>query len=193
MTVKTETGLYPNLHMIEEARKNWGWFLGLGILLVLLGAIMIGSAYYTTVFSVMLFGALLVSGGVIQFIQAFMARKWSGLFLSLLLAILYLITGILCVVKPTSAAISLTLLIAGFCLVGGLFRMLSSVMLRFEEWGWVFFNGLVTFILGLLIYSNWPISGTWVIGLFIGIDLILTGWSWVLLSLFVRRSLKVEG
>jgi uncharacterized membrane protein HdeD (DUF308 family) len=66
--------------------------------------------------------------------------------------------------------------------------MLSSVLIRFEQWGWVFFNGLITFLLGVMIYSDWPLSGLWVIGMFIGIDLILTGWSWIVLSLAARSN-----
>ncbi|MBS0656247.1 MAG: DUF308 domain-containing protein [Verrucomicrobia bacterium] len=171
---------------IESVRKNWGWFLALGLLLVALGAGVVSSAYYATVFSVVLFGALLICTGVVQFIQAFLARKWSGIFLALFLSVLYLVTGVMCVSNPTMSAIGLTLGIAAFCFVAGIFRMLASLMLRFDHWGWVFFNGLVTFILGILIYSDWPVSGLWLIGLFIGIDIILSGWSWIFLSLAAR-------
>ena len=160
---------------VENIRNNWGWFFALGLLLIALGAAVIGSSYYATVFSVILFGFFLLAAGVIQIAQAFLARKWSGLFLSLLLGVLYIVTGFLCVAKPTVTAIGLTFWIAAFCFVAGLFRMLTSLILRFDQWGWVFFNGLVTFILGVMIYSDWPISGLWVIGIFIGVDLILSG------------------
>lgn len=175
------------LNHIHEVRGNWGWFLGLGILLILLGCAIIGSSYYATIFSVILFGFFLLSAGIVQIIQAFLARKWSGLFLSLFLGILYIITGVICIARPTTAAISITLWIAAFCMVVGLFKMFGSAIVRFEEWGWVFFNGLVTFLLGIMIYTSWPISGLWVIGLFIGVDLILAGWSWLILALGVRK------
>lgn len=171
---------------IEAVQRNWGWFLVFGIALLALGCVAVSSAFYTTVFSVILLGMFLMAGGVIQIAQAFMANKWSGLFLSLLLGVLYIVTGGLCVAKPAIAAVSLTLWIAAFCFIAGLFRMSASVWMRFHHWGWVFFNGLVTFILGILIFAEWPLSGLWVIGLFIGIDLILTGWTWILLSLAAR-------
>ena len=63
-------------------------------------------------------------------------------------------------------------------------------MMRFEHWGWVLFNGLITFVLGLMIYQQWPLAGLWIIGLFVGIDMILSGWSWLLLSLSARKSIK---
>lgn len=177
-------------HETSQIQKNWGWFLALGSLLVILGLIVISSSYYATVFSVILLGVLLVMAGVVQVVEAFMAHKWSGLLLSLLIGILYLVTGFLCITKPAQAAIALTFWIAAFCFIAGLFRMLASVAIRFPNWGWVFFNGLVTFILGLMIYSEWPISGLWVIGLFLGIDLLLTGWSWIVLSLTSRPAIK---
>lgn len=174
---------------IESVRQNWGWFLALGILLVLLGAAIIGSSYFATMFSVIIFGLFLLCAGVVQIFQAFLARKWSGLFLSLFLGILYIVTGFLCMGRPETAAISITLWIAAFCFVVGIFKMLASVIVRFNQWGWVFFNGLITFLLGAMIYADWPLSGLWVIGLFIGVDLILAGWSWIVLSLTARTKI----
>lgn len=174
---------------LEEVRDHWGWFLALGILLIVLGFGVIGSSFAATIFSVFILGVFLLGAGIIQIVQAFMARKWSGVFLSILLGCLYLITGFLCVTRPGVAAISLTWWIAAFLFVAGLFRMLSALIIRFDQWGWVFFNGLVTFILGALIYSDWPVSGLWVIGLFVGVDMILTGWSWLVLSLSAKNYL----
>lgn len=173
---------------IEGAKKNWGWFLGLGVLLVLLGVGIASLASYATIFSVFTLGVFLVAAGVVQFIQAFMAKKWSGFFLSLLLGALYLVTGFLCVTKPAAAAVSITLWIAAFCFIAGIFRMITALLFRFDQWGWVFINGLVTFLLGAMIYSNWPVSGLWVIGLFIGVDLILAGWTWIVLSLTAKNA-----
>jgi uncharacterized membrane protein HdeD (DUF308 family) len=175
------------LSKLNEVRENRGWFLLFGLFLIALGIAIISDAYLATVFTVVALGIFLICAGVVQIAQAFVARKWSGVFLELFLGILYIVTGFLCVAKPRTAAISITLWIAGFCIIVGLFRMLTALFLRFEQWGWVFLNGLVTFILGWLIYSNWPISGLWVIGLFIGIDLILSGWAWVILALTARQ------
>lgn len=174
------------LSHIQGIKENWGWFFALGVLLILLGISIISSSFYATIFSIILLGIFLIGAGIVQVVQAFLARKWSGLFLSLFLGILYIVTGFLCVTKPAISAINITLWIAGFCFLIGLFKMISSLILQFEHWGWVFFNGLVTFLLGLMIYSDWPLSGLWVIGLFIGIDMILSGWSWLFLSLSAR-------
>ena len=171
---------------LKEAKQNWIWFLALGILLLILGVGVAGSAYYATVFSVVLFGIFLFSAGIIQFVQAFMARKWSALFLCVFLGAIYLITGFLCITKPETAAIGITFWIAAVCFLVGLFRMIASLVIRFDHYGLVFFNGLVTFLLGGMIFADWPLSGLWVIGLFIGVDLILSGLTWIALSLDAR-------
>ncbi len=173
----------------EAVRKKWGWFLLLGLVLVLLGAYVINQAFVATLFSVFFFGMLVAGAGVIQVVQAFMARRWSGFFLSLLLGVLYLVAGALCMVRPEEAAINITLLLSAFLFVSGLFKIVAALSMSFERSGWVLFNGIVTFILGLLIYNQWPLSGLWVIGLFVGVDMILSGWSWILLSFVARKSI----
>lgn len=185
-----QLGSSPNFREINGIRQHWGWFLAFGILLLILGMIAISAAFYTTVFSVFLFGILLLVGGGVQIAQSFLARKWSGVFLSLLLGVLYVVTGFLCVFKPTAMAVGLTLWIAAFCFIAGIFRMVNSAVLRFDHWGWVFFNGLITFLLGALILADWPLSGLWVIGLFVGIDMILTGWTCIMLSTLIKPRVR---
>lgn len=182
---------YPShIYDDKEIKKNSGWFLAFGLLMIVLGITAVSSAFYATIFSVFLFGLLLIGMGIAQLIQCTLAHKWQGFFVSLLLGVLYTVTGAMLVAKPATAAVTITFWIAAFCFVAGLFRMLSSLILRFEKWGWVFFNGLVTFILGILIFSDWPVSGLWIIGFFIGIDMILSGWSWVLLSISKKRQVQ---
>ena len=80
-----------------------------------------------------------------------------------------------------------TLLLASFFMVGGLFRMISAVAGQFRNWGWVLVNGVIALILGIMIWQQMPFSGLWVIGTFLGIDLIFSGWSYVSLGLGVRK------
>jgi uncharacterized membrane protein HdeD (DUF308 family) len=107
--------------------------------------------------------------------------------LHLLVGVLYVLVGFIIIDQPLNAAIELTLLIAIFLMVSGIFRVVFAVAERFAGSGWVLLNGVVTFVLGLLIYKQWPASGLWVIGLFIGIDLIFNGWAWVALALGLRQ------
>lgn len=172
---------------LEEFRRNANWFLALGIILIILGTVALGRSIFVTLASMVFLGWLLVIGGVIEAVQAFWQRQWGGFFLHLLGGVLYVIVGLMVVVNPQVGALALTLLMALFFLIAGAFRIIGSLTMRFPEWRWVLLNGIVTFLLGLLIWKQWPSSAFWVIGLFIGINLIFTGWSWVMLSLTARR------
>jgi uncharacterized membrane protein HdeD (DUF308 family) len=182
-----EIGIIHDFHEIDEVKNHWGCFFALGILLIILGCVAISSSILVTMFTIVVTGCILLAAGIVQIAHGFWARRWKGMFVPVLLGLLYGVTGVLCITNPAASAMSLTLLIGAFCFAGGLFRMISSLFLRFSHWGWVFFNGLVTFVLGILIVSQWPVSGLWVIGLFIGVDILLAGISLTSLSLSARR------
>jgi len=171
----------------EELRRNWGWFLALGIFLVILGVIALGASVAMTIASIVLFGWLMIIGGAVEALHAFWRQRgWGGVFIDLLSGILYVVVGFLMVANPGVAAVTLTLLIALFLMFGGLFRIIVAVMLRFPHWGWLAFHGLINLVLGVAIWRQWPLSGLWVIGLFIGVDLLLNGWSLIMLGLAAR-------
>jgi uncharacterized membrane protein HdeD (DUF308 family) len=172
---------------LERLRKNWGWFVALGIVLMILGALAIGWALVTTLVSVLFIGWLMIVGGVLQAGHAFWQGSWSSLFLDLFIGILYFVTGMVILVNPGVAAIALTLVIASFLLVGGIFRIAAAFALPTESRGWLLLNGVIAVILAILIWSEWPLSGLWVIGLFVGIDMILNGWSLVMLGIVAHR------
>ena len=77
-------------------------------------------------------------------------------------------------------------MIALFLLVAGLFRIVASLLIQFHDWGWVLLNGIITLILGLMILRQFPSSGLWVIGMFVGIDMLFNGWTWIMLSIGLR-------
>ncbi len=174
---------------IETLRSNRLWFLILGIAMVVIGTFAIGWACIATVTvtAMWLFGFLLLASGIAEIVHSFWIGRWSGMLVHLLIGVLYALVGFLVIDQPASAAVQVTLLIAIFLMVGGLFRIVLAVSERFTGWGWVLLNGAVTFLLGLLIYKQWPGSSLWVIGLFIGIDLIFNGWAWIGLWLGLRR------
>src|SRR5262249_8079248 len=113
-------------------------------------------------------------------------RNWQGFVLHLLAGVLYLIVGGLMVEHPLGAAAGITLMLAAIFIVGGVLRIVISVTQRFTGWLWVLANGIITLLLGVPIWRQWPESSLWVIGLFVGIDLILAGWSWVMVGLAVK-------
>jgi uncharacterized membrane protein HdeD (DUF308 family) len=182
------TGSHPGWHVIgaEEVRRSWGWFLALGIVLILLGMMALSLAVLATLVSVVVFGWFLLLGGVLSVIHAFMRRRWGGFFLELFAGILYVVFGLMVVGNPAEGAVVLTLLIAVFLMLGGIFRIVTALTVRFHHWVWVLLNGVISLLLGVMIWSQWPLSGLWVIGLFIGIDMVFYGLSLVMLALTVR-------
>jgi uncharacterized membrane protein HdeD (DUF308 family) len=172
---------------MDEVRQHRLSFFIWGILLIILGFVAIGSSGVTTLISVMLLGWILIFSGIFAVIHGLTHRRWHGFFLNLLAGLLNAVVGLLMVSNPVLAAATLTLLIAMLLIVAGTFRFVIGFSLPFEHRGWLIFNGIIAILLGLSIWSSWPISGLWVIGLFIGIDLIVDGWTEVMLSLMARR------
>jgi uncharacterized membrane protein HdeD (DUF308 family) len=181
------TSIRWHSHGTEELHRNWGWFLALGILLIVLGLISLGYAVAMTIASVLLFGWLMIIGGVMEIIHAFRARGWSGTFIELLTGILYAVAGFMMIANPGVAAVTLTLLIALLLMFSGIFRIGAALMTRFPHWGWLALHGVVNLMLGIAIWRQWPFSGLWVIGLFVGIDMLFNGWALVMLAMAARR------
>jgi len=136
------------------------------------------------------FGWLLVLASLVEFVDAFMVGHWAGFFSHLLLAILFGIVGLLMVVKPVISAEALTVLMSIFFLISGLYQLLTSVLTHLPGWGWQAVNGVIAAAMGVLILAQWPVSGLWVIGLFVGIDLIVFGWTWIALALDLQKLLS---
>jgi uncharacterized membrane protein HdeD (DUF308 family) len=174
-------------HELEAIRANWIWFLALGLILIIVGTIAVAMPFVASIATAVTFGALLLVGGTVQLAGAFWTRDWSGFFLSLLMGVLYVVLGLLFVRDPGDALLAMTLLLACVLMVGGLFRILGSLMYQLPHWGWTLTGGIINLVLGIMIWQQWPISGLWVIGLFVGIDLIFTGWTWVMLALAVKK------
>jgi uncharacterized membrane protein HdeD (DUF308 family) len=174
-------------HELHALRNEWWTFLALGVALIVFGTIAIGSAVMTTVAVTVLFGFLLLAGGITQIVSAFWTGRWSGMLLHLLIGVLYTIVGLMTIDDPFESAAALTLLIALVLIFSGVFRIVTALADRFTGWGWVLLSGGVSLLLGLMIYRQWPATGAWAIGLFVGIEMIFNGWVWVMLALGLRR------
>jgi len=172
-----EFGYNPLAAGIEEVRSSWGWFLTLGILFILLGAVCVISDVSATFATVLVFGWMLLFSGVFALVHAFGTHSWQGFLLSLLSALLRGFTGYLLIRYPLTGAASLTLILASFFVVGGLFRAIGAGMLKFPRWGWSVFSGIVSLVLGIMLLVQMPVSSVWFIGFAIGVDLIFEGTS----------------
>ena len=178
--------IHPKFDDSLRLQDYWGWFLALGTAIMVLGFLAIGAAFIATFTTILVFGVLLMGGGVVQLVNACMGRSWRAFFLHLLSGILYLIVGGLMIEHPLGAALAITLMLAVAFLVNGTLRIMVALIERFPGWGWVLANGIITLALGIAIWRRWPEASVWVIGLFVGIELVTSGLSWVMFGLLVK-------
>lgn len=173
-----------------ELEKQWGWLLALGLVSIVLGTVGFYMTFALTRVSVLLFGLLILAEGVFQFIHAFSCQRWKGVTWHVLIALLYAAAGGVIVMDPLAATKVLTLVLAGILIAVGLLRIVMALQLRpvADGWYWSLLSGLVSILLGGMIVAQWPASGMWVIGLFVAIELIFNGWSYVFVALAARKA-----
>ena len=167
--------------------RNWGWLLALAILMIVLGLMAVAAPVFATFAVQLLLGWILIIGGIAQGIHAFMAKGWAGFVFELLSALLYLAVGALLLVDPVEGALALTIVLAAFLVVEGIFKIVMALRVRgHRRWGWLLASGIVSLVLGGLIWAQWPSSALWVIGLLVGVHLLFTGWALAMLALAAR-------
>jgi uncharacterized membrane protein HdeD (DUF308 family) len=171
---------------IEHLHHAWGWFVGLGVLLLVLGCLCILGEVVTTLITVIVLGWLLLFSGAMALVHAFRTRTWSGFFLYLLSAVLRVVTGFLLIRYPLIGALTLTLLLASLFIVGGIFRAVGAASLRFPNWGWTAASGLIALALGVMLLAQLPASSLWFLGLAVGIDLLFEGSGLIALGTALR-------
>ncbi|MBV8149301.1 MAG: HdeD family acid-resistance protein [Candidatus Eremiobacteraeota bacterium] len=163
---------------VQEAHKEWGWYLALGILLVVTGIFAIWSGTAATIASVMVLGGVLCIAGIAQLVSAFMARGAGHVILLLLVGMLDIVVGWMLVQHPDAGALTITLLLAALFVFGGIYRFVAALWLQFPQYGWVALSGLVSFLLGIMLWAQWPVSATWFIGFAVGVNFIFAGVAW---------------
>jgi len=172
---------------LQRIRHSWGWVLALGIALAITGVLCILAAFTATLVTVLVFGWLLLIGAAISLIHAFRSRTESGFFLHLMSVLLRGVTGFLLVRYPFAGAMGLTLVLALFFIVGGMFRAIGSAALQLPRWGWGALSGIISTALGIVLLVQLPASSIWFIGLAIGVDMIFDGVSLAAAGLALHR------
>ncbi|TPN81865.1 HdeD family acid-resistance protein [Mesorhizobium sp. CU2] len=173
---------------IGKTRDKWGWFVALGVLLLIFGGIAFGNLMIATVASVYVVGWLMLMAGIIEIIHAFGVKTWGRFFYWLLSGLLYAVAGFFAFDNPLLASAALTLLLAIALVASGLFRAWVGYNHRPEKgWGWLVIAGAISILLGLTIAMGWPVNSLWVLGLFLAIDLVFQGWSFIAIGLALKR------
>ena len=179
--VAETTGLAP-------LRAKSGWIVALGVVYVITGLIALGSVVFATVVTVFVVGVMMLLAGVAEVISAFQIKSWGKFLLWVLLGVLYIVAGFATFENPLLAAALLTLLLGFALIASGVMRIVLAFSMKQEmPWVWVAVSGVITLLLGLIILAHWPVSGLYILGLFLGIDLIIAGLGWIGIGLGLKR------
>lgn len=180
--------------MIETTQPGlphakWGWVVALGAVYLLAGLIALGSMAAATVASVLVVGVMMVLSGIAEVVNAFQLKSWSRFALWVVLGLLYIAAGLMTFWNPLLTAAALTLFLGVILIASGAMRIaLAFFMKQGTPWLWVALSGAVTVLLGALILARWPVSSLYILGLFLGIDLVMAGAAWMGIGLAMRRA-----
>src|SRR5215471_16018590 len=174
---------------LAPLRAKSGWIVALGVVYLIAGFIVLGSVAMATVASVFVVGIMMILAGVAEIINAFQVKSWGKFVLWLLLGIVYVVAGVAAFENPLLAAAVLTLVLGIALVVGGIMRIILAFgMKEGMPWMWIVLSGVITLLLGVIILSHWPVSSLYVLGIFLGVDLIFAGVGWIGLGLGLRRA-----
>lgn len=175
----------PSAALGRTSRSSMIW----GIVTLICGLIVIAMPLVSSIGIVILLAWVILFAGVAHLIFAFHARGVGSVLWQILLGLLYLAAGIYLLINPLLGVVSLTLVLAVFLVLEGIIEIALYFGLRgFQHSGWVLLDGIITLILGILIWRHWPSSSVWVIGTLIGISLIFSGISRIMLSAAAGRA-----
>ncbi len=175
----------------ETAKKITGWFIGFAVLFIILGILAIAEPMVAAVAVALLVGWLLIFGGVAHLVSAFGGGGAGRVIWQVLIGIVYLAGGFYFLTHTLMGVGTLTLLLAGIILAEGVLEIIAYFKTRSSGGSsWLLINGLITLLLGGLIWFHWPSSSVWAIGTLLGVNLLITGISRLMFGLAARKLIK---
>ena len=166
---------------------KWGWFLALGIVMVLAGGLAFADTVLVTLVSVIFIGAMMVVAGIFQLVHAFAIKQWAAFLFALLCGALYIFGGFLIMREPVQGSIIITLFLLAALTVVGVFRVVIALRHR-EITGWwlLLLTGVVSLGLAVFLYMSLPWTSLWLLGTIIAVELVFQGVAWIRLSFALR-------
>lgn len=171
---------------VAHLKRRWGWFIGFGALSAVLGVVALALVGSATIFSVYVIALFMILVGGTEIVLGFNSHLWANRIVLVLLGLLYVVAGAFALANPYTGAAAFTLLLGAALLATGLMRIYFGIKLPHGASGFVVAAGLITTLLGVLILIGWPENSLFVLGIFLGIDLLFYGASWIGFGLFLR-------
>ena len=159
--------------LANAVKKDSTALLVLGIITIIIGMAAMITPLVAGVAVALMIGILLIGAGILRTVFAFKCKSWGKGILVFLLGLLTLLVGLYMVARPGVALATLTLFLAAYFVVDGIIEIIEAFDLKpLEGWGWMLFGGIVSLLLGFMIWKQWPVSGAWAIGILVGIKLL---------------------
>ncbi len=172
----------------ETARHASTWSIVWGILLIVFGMVAIGSPALAAVAVNAVIAWLIVLAGVVHIVLAFQSHGAGSVIWKLLVGVAYVAFGAYLIVHPLMGVVALTLMLASLFLIEGILDIILFFKMRpLQGSSWILIDGIITLLLGVMIYAQWPSSSFWAIGILVGVSMIMSGVSRIMLSLAVRK------
>ena len=177
--------------VLAGVKRASGWSIVLGILMILVGIIAMLAPWEFGLVIALVVGWSAIFNGVAQIIYGVRTHGGFHVLLEVILGIIYIIAGIYLLMHPVGGLLALTLLLASFLLVYGIFALILAFKMKpHSGWGWVLFDAIVTILLGILIWAHWPFNSDWVVGTLFGISIFISGITRLMMSLALRSAVK---
>ena len=164
------------IEVAGRSTSGGGWMKILGIATIILGIIAIGSPLMTGSVVSAIIGIVLVIAGIFELIIAFAADSFKAGTLAFIGGAVTIIAGGLLIARPVVGSAVLTIILGIYFLIDGISRISLSFKIRpLSGWAWMLFVGMISILLAILIWSHWPLSGLWAIGVLVGIRILFAG------------------
>jgi uncharacterized membrane protein HdeD (DUF308 family) len=173
--------------LLDGIKKNARLAVIVGILMLVCGILAIGSPLVAGMSVTVIVGIMLLVGGIAQCFLAFQAGAFGEGLLIFIMGALTAVAGLYLFNQPLAGLASITIFLAAYFVVTGISELISAFQIRpADGWGLMLFNGIVTLLLGIMIWRQFPLSGAWAVGVLFGIKLVLGGWSLIFIGRAVR-------
>ncbi|OCG61944.1 hypothetical protein A9G48_09405 [Gilliamella sp. wkB18] len=180
--------MISNENNVYNLKERSNWFILVGIILIILGSLALSYQFMATVFSVYFIGSLILIAGIAQALHSFRIKGFGQSALWAVMGILYIFIGLMSFFQPVAISSALTLVISFLLIMSGFTQIFAAMNNRnLPRWGWILTSGIITLILGFMIIAGWPYDSLWVLGMFLGIDLIFQGWAYVAIGFALKK------
>ena len=182
------TGPDPVSTAASEVKRDARMLMLMGVVMLVLGLLALGAPLLTGIAVAISVGSFVLLGGILQLILGVKAESWGSRIFGIILGLVAVVCGLLLIAHPLLSLGFLTLLLAVYFVFDGILQVLQALDIKPDRgWGVTLFAGALSVLLGILIWRQWPLSGTWAVGVLVGVKILLSGWSMIVCGSVGRR------